>query len=308
MKRFIFAESCLVYRIVLSLVVLTILAAIFIPGSSPLAKNPYRKEFFVQHPGAVGTVLDDVPSNAGHCGVCHFDFGGSDARNPYGLAVEVGLNNGLSIEEAIAAVENDDSDADGFNNHIETTDIVNFSNTPTFPGLTIDNYTLAWNVDHVDLLPYLTPAGATDTIPPTVTVSDPMGGENLQAGSYHSIQYTADDASGINHVNIYLSDDSGSEWFKTVAKNETPGTGYSWFVPNFPGTFSRIKVEAVDNAANEGSGESMSDFTITGTPAGYVPTSMRDMETARHRASQGSDPRRSGCLMRLVPRQLRHKC
>ena len=293
MKRFIFSDSCLVHRIILSLIVLTVIAAIFIPESSPFAKNPYRKEFFVQHPEAEGTQLDDLPSNAGHCGVCHFDFGGSDARNPYGLSVEVGLNNGLTIEEAIAAAEYEDSDADGFNNHIETTDLLNFSNTPTFPGLTIDNYTLAWNVDHIDLLPYLTPAGATDTIPPTVTVSDPMGGENLQAGTYHSIQYTADDASGINHINIYLSDDSGTEWFKTVAKNEISGTDYSWFVPNFPGSFNRIRVEAVDNAANDGSGESMGDFTITGTPAGRVPTSMRDMEmpgTEPHRGAVLDDP------------------
>ena len=288
MKKFMFSESCLVHRIVLSLILLTVLAAFFIPDSSPYAKNPYRKEFFVQHPEAVGTQLDDLPSNAGHCGVCHFDFGGSDARNPYGLSVEVGLINGLSTAEAIAAVEYEDADADDFNNHIEATDTANFSNTPTFPGLTIDNYTLTWNVDHTDLLPYLTPSGSTDTIPPIVIVNDPAGGENLQAGTYHLIQYTAEDESGINHINIYLSDNSGTTFFKTEARNETPGTEYSWFVPNFPGTYNRIQVEAIDNAANEGSGESIGDFTITGTPAGYVPSTMRDMEMSGTQPHEGA--------------------
>ncbi len=288
MKKFMLSESCLVHRIILSLIILTVLAAIFIPESSPFAKNPYRKEFFKQHPEAEGTALDDVPSNSGHCGVCHFDFGGSDTRNPYGLSIEVGLNNGLSTAEAIAAVEYDDADADGFNNHTEIADLINFSNTSTFPGLTIENYTLTWNVDYADIIGHLTPSGATDTIPPTVIVSDPMGGENLQAGSYHSIQYTAEDPSGINHVNIYLSDNSGTTYFKTEARNETPGTGYSWFVPNFPGAFNRIQVEAVDNAANTGNGESMGDFTITGTPAGYVPSTMRDMEMSGTQPHEGA--------------------
>jgi hypothetical protein len=293
MKRFVFSEFCMGYRIFLSLFSLTILAAFLIPDASPFAKNPYRKEFFSQYPVADGTRIDDVPSNSGHCGVCHFDFGGSDTRNPYGLSVEVGLNNGLTIAEAILAVDGEDSDADGFSNNTEITDLVNFSNTSTFPGLSTDNYHLTWNVDHADIIDYLTPSGATDTIPPSVTVTDPMGGENLQAGTHHSIQYTATDESGINHVNIFLSDDSGTEYFKTVARNETPGTGYSWFVPNFPGTFSRIKVEAVDNAANEGSGESMGDFTITATPAGFVPSTMRDMEmpgTEPHEGAILDDP------------------
>jgi hypothetical protein len=279
MKRFMFSRSYLVHRAVLSLIVLAVIAAFLIPGSSPLAKNPYKRAFFSTYPVAAGTAIDEVPSNPGHCGVCHFDFGGSDTRNPYGLSLEVGLANGMTIEEAILSVDGDDADGDGFSNNTEITDLVNFTNTSTFPGLTIDNYTLTWNVDHADILPHLTPAGATDTIPPTVTVHDPMGGEVLQAGTFHSIQYTAEDLeSGLSHIDIYLSDDSGVDWFKTVAADEPPGTGFSWFVPNFPGTFSRIRVEAHDNAGNEGSGMSMGDFTITATPAGFVPSTMRDME------------------------------
>ena len=50
MKRLLCSESCLVHRIVLALIILTVAAAFIIPESSPFAKNPYRKEFFVQHP------------------------------------------------------------------------------------------------------------------------------------------------------------------------------------------------------------------------------------------------------------------
>jgi hypothetical protein len=293
MKTFMRSRSFAAHRTVLAMVCLAVAAAFLIPESSPLAKNPYRKEFFVQHPEAVGTAIDIVPSNPGHCGVCHFDFNGSGTRNPYGLSVEVGLGNGLSIAEAIAAVEYVDADADGFNNHIEATDTANFSNTSTFPGLTIDNYTLAFNVTLSDIVDHLTPAGASDTIPPTVTVLDPMGGEVLQAGTYHSVQFSADDPSGIDHINVYLYDDSGANLLKTVARNEPSGTGYSWFVPNFPGALNRIEVEAIDGAANAGSGMSMADFTITGTPAGYVPSSLRDMEmsgTQQHEGAIMEDP------------------
>ncbi|MCK4537834.1 MAG: T9SS type A sorting domain-containing protein, partial [Candidatus Krumholzibacteria bacterium] len=225
--------------------------------------------------------------NSGHCGVCHFDFDGGGQRNPYGLAIEIGLNNGLSNDDAILAAHDLDSDSDGYKNYIEVTDVVNFSNTPTFPGLYEGNKNNAVNVDIVDIEPYLTPAGATDTIAPTVDMTDPDGGEILSAESYYSINYTADDASGISHINIYLSDDGGAN-FKQVGKNEPAGTGFSWFVPNYPGTSNRIKVEAVDNASNPGSDVSLSDFSITATPAGYVPSTLRDMDMTGTQPHEGA--------------------
>ena len=81
-------------RFTTSLVVLV--ALLLLLPSVLLAKNPYRNTWFGIYPGATGTQLDDLPSNAGHCGVCHFDFDGGGPRNPYGLGVEVGLKNGLT--------------------------------------------------------------------------------------------------------------------------------------------------------------------------------------------------------------------
>ena len=60
------------------------------------ARNPFRRAFFDRYPEAENTTLDDVPSNSGHCGVCHFDFDGSGARNPYGLSIEVRLAGGMT--------------------------------------------------------------------------------------------------------------------------------------------------------------------------------------------------------------------
>jgi cytochrome c553 len=258
-------------------IITTLILMIAILAFSAQARNPIRRTFFDTYPEAAGTWLDDLPSNAGHCGVCHFDFDGGGPRNAYGLAVEVGLGNGLSNAEAIAAVDGNDSDADGFSNRFEATDTVYFSNTPTFPGLYAGNYTNAVNVDLADISPHLTPAGANDSIPPVVTLNSPNGGEDITVNSYYPISYTATDESGISHVNIYLSTDGGAT-YKPVALNEPPGTGFSWFVPSRPGTENRIVIEAIDNAGNDGEDESDADFTISGAPVGVVPTTLNDVD------------------------------
>jgi hypothetical protein len=269
------------------LVLFVALVFLAVAAAPAHARNPIRRTFFDTYPVAEGTQLDDLPSNAGHCGVCHFDFGGGGPRNSYGLSVEVGLNNGLSNAEAILAIETVDSDADGFINLVEITDVINFSNTPTLPGLYEGNKSNALNVLLSEIEPYLTPSGATDTTAPTVTVTSPNGGENTDAGTYYAIAYSASDASGISYVNIYLSDDSGSS-FKPVAKNEPPGTGFSWFVPNRPGGSSRIRVVAYDAAGNPGFDDSDGDFAITGTPAGYVPTTLRDIDMSGTQPHEGA--------------------
>ncbi|MBN2069957.1 MAG: T9SS type A sorting domain-containing protein [Candidatus Krumholzibacteriota bacterium] len=292
MKKLCFSDSLFAARIGLALVILFIVVSMVTPGSELQARNPIRKTFFSTYPAAEGTALDNLPSNSGHCGVCHFDFGGGGQRNPYGLAVEIGLNNGLSNEEAILAAHNLDSDSDGYKNYIEAGDIVNFSNTPTFPGLYEGNRNNVLNVDIADIIPYLTPSGATDTISPSVDLIDPDGAEVMQAGSYYSVNFTADDPSGISHINIYHSDDGGTT-FVPVGSNEPTGTGFSWFVPNYPGISNRIKVEAFDNAGNRGSDFSLGDFSITATPAGYVPSTLRDMEmpgTQPHEGAILEDP------------------
>jgi cytochrome c553 len=267
-------------------VLLIILAVVLIPALAS-ARNPFRRAFFDRYPGAENTTLDNVPSNAGHCGACHFDFDGSAARNPYGLSIEVRLAAGMSAAEAVADVENEDADNDGFSNLIEITDTINWANTPTFPGLKIDNVGEATNVDQADLMGYLPPSGGSDTTPPDVPIPPPVGGEMIPAATYQTVTWTATDASGVSHIELYLSDDSGAT-FKKMAK-DLPNTGsFDMFFPNLPSPGSRLRVEAYDNAGNDGYDDSPGDFTITPVTYGVVPTTLRDFELGGTNPFEGS--------------------
>ncbi len=258
----------------------------------PQARNPIRQAFFNRYPQAVNTPLDNVPSNASHCGVCHFDFDGGGTRNPYGIGIEIGLAGGLTNAQAIAAIEGNDSDTDGLTNLVEITDLTHFSNTPTFPGLTVGNVNNTSNVLLSEITPYLTPSGGSDTTAPAVVVVTPNGGETIMAGANYAVTYTASDASGIAHVNVYFSDDGGQS-FEPVGRWITPSGSFTWFVPNLPGGASRIRVEAIDGAGNDGHDDSNADFTITATPPGFVPSTLRDMElpgTQPHEGAVLDDP------------------
>lgn len=253
------------------------IAMLLLSGSAE-ARNPYRKAFFDVYPAAEATQLGELPSNAGHCGACHFDFDGGGQRNPYGLEFEVALGSGLYAgeEEAIAAIAGGDADNDGFINEVEITETVLFTNTPTFPGLAAGNYASAVNVTLTDLEPYLTPSGSTDNTPPTVALTAPNGGESAPATGTFTVTWTADDASGIDHVNLAISDDGGSTW-KTVAADLDDTGSLDWFVPNMPGA-TVMRVEAYDGAGNEAHDDSDASFTITPLVGGAVATTLRDFE------------------------------
>lgn len=241
------------------------------------ARPPIRKAFFNVYPSAVGSVLDDLPSNPGHCGVCHLDFNGGGPRNAFGLEVQVNIPNYSTYEEAIQAIENNDSDGDTYINVTEITDTVNFGNTPTFPGLTPSDTGEVLNVDVADILDHLVPSGGSDVTPPDVTVLSPNGAESYNAGSMPNIHWIASDSSGISYVDLYMSDDNGLT-YKPIARTEPNDEIFEWFVPNRPGSQTLIKVVARDNAGNLGSDESDAPFTIVATPAGYVPTTLRDID------------------------------
>jgi cytochrome c553 len=239
------------------------------------ARNPIRNAFFSRYPAAVNTALDELPSHANHCGVCHFDFSGGGPRNPYGLSVEVGLNNGLSNAAAVAAAEPQDADNDGFSALIEITDTANFANTPTFPGLKSTNVGSVLNVNQADLVDHLTPSGGSDVDPPLVTVTWPVGGESVVPNTTETLTWAATDPSGIAAIDISMSEDGGVHW-ETVARNLPATSSYAWFVPNLPGAATRIRVQARDAAGNTGHGDSPADFTIAPHAGGVAPTTLRD--------------------------------
>jgi cytochrome c553 len=276
-RRFLFA----------GLLVLCFIAILALTHTDSEARNPIRNAFFNVYPAAENTAIDELPSNANHCGVCHLDFDGGGPRNAYGLAIEVNLGNYPDEEDVILAIENLDSDGDGYISVDEITETVTFTNTPTFPGLVGSDTNSVLNVDIADIRDHLTPAGATDATPPTVTVFVPNGGESYDAGNMPNVLWSASDASGISHINIYMSDDSGTSW-KPIAKNEPNDGVFEWFVPNRPGTQTILRVEARDGAGNYGDDVSDADFTVVATPAGYVPSTFRDVDMPGTQPHEGA--------------------
>jgi len=255
-----------------------VLCAILVASLFSLSANarpPIRSAFFTEYPNAVGTQLDNLPSNAKHCGVCHFDFDGGGPRNPYGLAIEVRINNGMTNTQAIQDIANLDSDGDGYANATEVTNLL-FTNTPTFPGLTAGNLGSTSHVTTSQVSPYLTPMGSTDTTPPAVAVTYPNGNESIPAGGFINVTYTATDANGVASVDVYFSDDGGAT-FEPVGLGRSPTGSFAWFVPDLPSVQSRIRVTAHDNAGNPGSDLSDADFTVTAVPPGVVPSTLRDL-------------------------------
>ena len=175
------------------------------------------------------------------------------------------------------AIENVDSDNDGYLNLVEITDVAHFSNTPTFPGLSPGNVGSTLNIPAGEIAPYLVPTGSIDTTPPVVVVSSPNGGENISPNAIRNILYSATDASGIAEISVFLSDDGGAT-YEPMALHVAPGGTYGWFVPNFPGSQNLIRVVARDNAGNLGQDVSNAVFTIAHLAGGLVPTTLRDMK------------------------------
>ena len=230
-------------------------------------------------------MLDDLTSSASHCGVCHYDFDGGGARNPYGLAFEATDRS----EAAILGLDGADSDSDGFSNGTEITDIAGYYNTPTFPGLTPANIAQVVNVDITEIQNHLVPSVGSDVTPPDVTVIVPDGGEDLLANSPTTVEWIAGDASGIAAINLFVSLDNGVT-FKPIALAIPNSGSHTWFPGNRPTTEAIIKVVAIDNAFNQGEDTSDSVFTISSPPGGAAPTTLRDFD------QPGTQPFEAGIL------------
>jgi len=260
---------------------------------SAQARSNIRDAFFAEYPNAEGTVLDTVPSRPGHCGVCHYDFSGGGTRNPYGALLEAALPNYPSNpngrRQAVQSIENQDADSDGFTSLIEVTDLVNFVNTPTFPGLTPANVGNVTSVDVADIQMYLVPSTGGDTTPPTVTVIAPNGGETITANQPFVVEWSASDESGIATIDLFMSDDNGVS-FRPVALSLANTGSHTWFPANRPTVQAIFRVKATDNAFNQNSDDSDGVFTVVSPPGGIVPTTLRDFDMP------GTQPFEAGTL------------
>ncbi|MCK6455614.1 MAG: hypothetical protein L6Q92_03675 [Phycisphaerae bacterium] len=260
------------------LIVLTVVACL---PDAAAARNTYRAAFFTEYPGAVGTPIDTVPSRPGHCGVCHYDFNGGGSRNPYGVRVGQVIgsypNNLDGRRAAIRSIQNEDSDADGYTTLTEVTDTTNYSNTPTFPGLTPSNVGSVSNVTVSEIQPYLVPVLAPDITPPVVTVLSPNGGETGTGNASMLVQWTATDTGGIASIDLLLSDNNGATYRPLFLS--LPHTGSKTiFLPNRPTTTALVRVRARDNAGNVGQDSSNAVFTVIAPAGGIAPTTLRDFD------------------------------
>lgn len=270
---------------------LLLAAALCLLAAPAFGRAPIRTSFFNAYPGAVGSKLDNLPSLAGHCGLCHYAFTGGGPRNPYGVRVGNLLgsypNTDAGRQALLRFIENEDNDADGYSSLTEITNTASYGNTPTFPGLSAANVGSISAVPVGEVLPYVTPTTTTDTTPPAITVIAPNGGEVIGANTTFYVQFTATDISGVPAVSIDMSDNGGATW-KPVAKDIANTGTYAWFVPNRPGSAIQVRVTATDGAGNPGQDASNGSFTVTQVVGGKVPTTLRDMDMSGTQPLEGA--------------------
>ena len=103
-----------------------------------------------------------------------------------------------------------------------------------------------------------------DSVPPTVQVTSPNGGETFQSGTELAISWTSSDDKGVTSHDVSLSNDSGGA-FPFVVATGLAGTAQSFSFP-IPGALetpnARIQVTAKDSGGNAASDASDSDFVI----------------------------------------------
>jgi hypothetical protein len=202
--------------------------------------------------------------------------------------------NGSDSLAAFLTLESEDSDGDGFSNIEEITNSVLDPGSPTFPGFSAGNVGQVSNVDTADIDDYLIPSTGEDLDPPTVSVISPTGGTVAIGNAPTLIEWTADDGagSGLVSIELYLSLDGGSS-YKHISQF-LPGTttNFTWFVSNRPSSNAVVRVEAYDNAGNEGHADS-AEFIIISTNA-FV-TTLRDFD------QPGTQPIEESGLAQLLP-------
>ncbi|HET9234050.1 MAG TPA: Calx-beta domain-containing protein, partial [Candidatus Eisenbacteria bacterium] len=102
-----------------------------------------------------------------------------------------------------------------------------------------------------------------ETVPPTVTLVAPNGGESWPVGSTQNVTWTASDNVGVQYVALDLSADGGTTW-QVVDQVLAEPAVYSWFVPNQPTGAAIMRIRAYDYAGNPAEDVSNAYFQIPG--------------------------------------------
>lgn len=132
-----------------------------------------------------------------------------------------------------------------------------------------------WRVTATDCAGNATTATSTgtfiiDSTAPTATLSYPLGGQTLTAGTTISVTFSGSDALSPNLTyTVRHSIDSGANWISSTSENTTEAVGArtrSWLVPSINSTTVRLGVWTTDCAGNTSVvSPSTSDITISDT-------------------------------------------
>ncbi len=144
-------------------------------------------------------------------------------------------------------------------------------------GTTVTPLNYSLDGDEADLITFVGVAATGDSVPPTIQVTSPNGGETLQSGTELAISWTSSDDKGVVAHDIALSNDGGGA-FPFVVATGLAGSAQSFSYP-IPGALetpnARIQVTAKDAGGNVASDNSDADFVIQiGTGADTEPPSV----------------------------------
>lgn len=184
--------------------------------------------------GALSTFTATYPGTNYSCSLCHTS---APATNPYGADLT------LPVSAAkLAAIENVDSDGDGFTNIVEI-------NAGTLPGNAASKPA--------------TPPPPPPPPPPggaSVTITAPNGGEAVPSGAPYNITFNA--PAEVTSVKVKFSVDGGLTW---LPASGTPGTGsFAWNVPSPPANKTNVLVRVIGyDASNAKVGADKSDAAFS---------------------------------------------
>jgi hypothetical protein len=101
--------------------------------------------------------------------------------------------------------------------------------------------------------------------PGTISITSPVGGENLIIGLVENITWTS---SGVTNVKIDYTTDGGTPWIPIIASTSASSGSYSWIVPNTPSTNCKVRISDASNSSTYSI--SPSSFTIYSYPSVIV--------------------------------------
>jgi len=115
-------------------------------------------------------------------------------------------------------------------------------------------------------------AAGPDTLPPTVQVMYPNGGESIVAGSTVEIKWHAIDDRQVDSVSIYYSKNGGA-LYNLIAHGSTADSTFDWVTSEISSDSCLVKVVAYDHAGLTGFDTSDTLFAIhpAGTGVGDQP-------------------------------------